>query len=322
MINRRSLVLACGSLLAPLATRAQPAGKVYRIGYLGTDPSGQLEGWEQAMAKAGWITGKNLTVETRFSRGRYELLPKLAADLVGLNVDVIVVEAAPQAEAAKQATTTIPIVFLMHGDPVGRGHVASLARPGGNITGASQMLPELSAKRLQLLKQLLPRISRVAVLWNAANPAKAVDWKATQEAAGALAIALDSCEVRGPDDFQAAFATARRARPDALMTLEDPLSYMQRAATVEFAASAHLPAIYGSPGYAEIGGLMSYHINLDEFVRLNVYYVDKILRGARPADLPVQQPTTFSLVVNLRTAKELNLTIPQAILNRAEVVIG
>jgi putative ABC transport system substrate-binding protein len=322
-MNRRDTSLALLALAAlPIGARAQQPGRVYRIGYLGTDPRLSSEAWFQAMTKLGWIVGQNVVIEARYSEGRAERLPALAAELVRLNVDVILAEAAPMTEAAKQATKTIPIVFVIHVDPVGSGHVASMARPGGNITGATTMSAELCGKRLQLFKELIPSASRIAVLWNAANPAKSADRQATQDAARALAFDIESIEVRDPNDFEAAFDAIRRARPDGLMTLEDPLTYFRRVAVVEFAASARLPAIYGSPGYADIGGLMSYNVKGDEYMRLSAYYVDKILRGAKPADLPVQQPMIFSLEVNLKAAKALGLTMPSKILTRADVVIG
>jgi putative ABC transport system substrate-binding protein len=323
-MNRRDPCIALVALAAlPLGLGAQQPGRVYRMGRLISVPLGRTyPEWVPSMAKLGWVVDQNLILVERSSNGSYERLPELAAELVRLNVDVIWTLAAPETEAAKQATKTIPIVFYLHGDPVGRGHVASLAKPGGNITGTSQMMPERTAKRVSFLKQLLPGATRVAVLWNDANPAKLLDWKATQDAAAALSLGLDSFGVKGPEDFQAAFDAIRRARPDALMTLDDPLTYTKRAATVEFAASARLPAVYAAQDYVEIGGLLSSYPPELELVRLNVYYLDRILRGAKPADLPVQHPTIFTLAVNLKTAKALNLTIPQALLALADVVIS
>jgi putative ABC transport system substrate-binding protein len=254
-MNRRA---PCIALLAvtvlPLGVEAQQPGRVYRIGWLISGPPSESNAWTQSMAKLGWVVGQHVTLEVRSSYGHFERLPELAAELVRLDVDLIVTLGALETEAAKQATSTIPIVFFVHGDPVGRGHVASLAKPGGNITGTSQMLPELCAKRLQLLKQLLPGASRVAVLWNAANPTKLLDWKATQDAAAGLTLGLDSIEVRTPDDFPAAFDAIRKAKPDGLMTLEDSLTAFSVAKIVEFAASARLPAIYGGFPYVDVGG--------------------------------------------------------------------
>ena len=324
-MNRRETCVVLLALLAPPSgARAQQPGRVYRVGWLSAAPPRPSVGpvWDRAITKLGWIVGQNLVREFRVADGHYERLPALAAELVKLDVDVIVAVAAPETEAAKQATRTIPILFMAHGDPVGRGHVASLARPGGNITGASQMLPELGVKRLQLIRQVVPGALRIAVLWNAANPTKRVDWQALQEGARTLGLSLVSCEFTSQEDHRASLETASRAKPDALMTLDDPLSYHLRTTTVEFAAAKGLPAIYGLEGYVEVGGLMSYHTSQDELLRLNAYYVDKILKGAKPAELPVQQPTNFSLAINLGTAKALNMTIPKAVLALAEQVVN
>ncbi|MDM0107646.1 ABC transporter substrate-binding protein [Variovorax sp. J22R24] len=326
IMNRRDISVGLFALVVlPQVMRAQEPGRIYRIGWLDVGPPEPTQApyspeWVQGMAKLGWILDTNLVVVYRHT-DRTERLPALAAELVRLNVDVIVTYAAPQTEAAKQATGTIPIVFMVHGDPLGRGLIASLARPGGNITGSSQMLPELCVKRVQLLRELLPGALRIAVLWNVANPAKLRDWEATQQAARDLAFKLEPCHFTGPDDVQAACQMALKARADALMTLEDPLTWLFRSTIVDFAASARLPAIY-SGEYAQIGGLMCYSINGHELHRLNVYYLDKIFRGAKPADLPVAQPMVFTLAVNLKTAKALDLTIPKHILTRAEVIIS
>ncbi len=322
-MNRRDAVLALIALGAlPLSIEAQQRGRVYRIGVLLTDPRNQsFELFRRNLRELGWIEGQNLTLEVRYSEGRAERLPELAAQFARLNVDLIVVEAAPHTEAARQATKSIPIVFLFHGDPVGSGHVASLARPGGNITGVRQMLPELSAKRLQLLKELLPGATRVAVFWNAANPTKHIEWKATQDAGQALMLTLDSREVTSSDDFPVIFGAIRRAKPDAVLVLEDPLTYFHRPEIVEFAARERLPAIYGVQGLENDGSFMTYGIDPAESYRLGAVYVDKILKGAKPADLPVQQPTRFELMINLKTAKALRVKIPQSVLLRADRII-
>ncbi|MEJ8852238.1 ABC transporter substrate-binding protein [Variovorax rhizosphaerae] len=325
-MNRRDISVGLLALAAlPQVTRAQAPGRIYRIGWLGVDPPETTPpytaAWAQGMARLGWVIDKNLVVIYRYT-DRMERLPELAAELVRLNVDVIVTFAGLQTEAAKQATDTIPIVFMVDGDPLGRGLVASLARPGGNITGGSLMLPELCVKRVQLLRELLPGALRVAVLWNVANSVKQRDWEATRQAARDLAINLEPCHFTGPQDLQAAFQMARKAKANALMTLEDPLTWLSRSTIVDFAANARLPAIYAHGEYAQIGGLMGYYVNGDELHRLNVYYLDKIFRGAKPADLPVAQPTVFTLAVNLKTAKALDLTIPETILTRAEVIIS
>jgi len=216
---------------------------------------------------------------------------------------------------------SIPIVFGLHGDPVGTGHVASLAKPGGNITGLATMAPELSGKRLELLKEAFPRIIRVAVLWNSANRAKAEDWRETQGAAHALGVTLQSREVRGPDDFPSVFASMTTQRPDALVTLDDPLLLNSRTSIVAFATKERLPVIYPQRDYTDAGGLMSYGPSISDLFRRAASYVDKILKGAKPGDLPIEQPTNFELVINLKTAKALGLTIPPSLLLRADQVI-
>jgi putative ABC transport system substrate-binding protein len=243
------------------------------------------------------------------------------AELLDLNVDLIVTISAPETSAARRATRSTPIVFLAHGDPVGTGDVESLARPGGNVTGFTEMHHELSAKQLDLLKQLVPGLSRVAVLWNPSNPAKAGDWRALQSAGQALGLSVQSGEVRRSSDLQAAFAAIRRQRPGALVVLADPLTYTLRSAITQFAVSERLPAIYQLRGFAEAGGLISYAGDRADSHRRAATYVDQILRGARPADLPVQQPAKFDLVINLKTAKALGLKIPPTLLARADQII-
>lgn len=318
------LLLVLMSLVGTFSTGAegQQAGRTYRIGSLLVEPIPHLEvSFQRTLRDLGWMEGHNLTMEPRYWDGRTERLRELAAELVRLNVDLIVAWAAPETEAAKQATKSIPIVFVVHGDPVGRGHVASLARPGGNITGVTQMLPELAAKRLGLLKELLPKLSRVAVLWNADNPAKRLDWTTTREAGRALGVTLASHEVRSSADFKAAFNAIRQARPDALMTLDDPLTYSQREAIVEFAARERFPATYALREFVDAGGLMSYGPDMVDLARHGAIYVDKIFRGTKPADLPLQQPTKFDLIINQRTAKTLNLAIPPSLLLRADQIV-
>jgi putative ABC transport system substrate-binding protein len=237
-------------------------------------------------------------------------------------VDVIVTSSGePAILAAKRATTTIPIVMAVSADPVGTGLVASLARPGGNVTGLSILAPEVAGKRLQLLKDAVPRVSRVAVLWNAAYPGKALELSETQSAAQALGVKLQSVEVRGPDDFPSAFSAITRASPDALITFSDPLTNSERRRIVDFAVRSRLPMISETRSFADTGGLMTYGASVADLVRRSAIYVDKILKGAKPADLPVEQPTKFELVVNLKAAKALGLTIPPSLLLRADQVI-
>jgi putative ABC transport system substrate-binding protein len=312
-------------LAVPLAVGAQPPAKIPRIGVLAagipTTYISRYEAFRQGLRDLGYVEGQTIAIEYRYAEGNFERLPDLAAELVGLKVDLIVASSAPETGAAKRATTSIPIVFAAHGDPVGTGHVASLAKPGGNLTGMSTMEGDLSPKRLQLLKETFPRIARVAVLWNAANPAKGLDWRETQRAARTLGLTLQSREVRRPDDFASAFAAMTKQRPDALLTLSDPLLLNSRTSIVAFAAKERLPAMYGQRAYMDAGGLMAYGPILADSYRRAATHVDKILKGAKPADLPVEQPTTFELVINLKTAKALGLTIPQSILLRADEVI-
>jgi putative ABC transport system substrate-binding protein len=328
-VDRRAFFgTVAGSLLAaPLAVEAQQAGKVYRIGYLSNSPPNTLEisrlheAFRQGLRERGWVEGQNAVIEWRFAEGRMERLPDLAADLVRLKVDLIATVGGPAARAAKQATTTIPIVAVAVSDPVGQGFVASLARPGGNVTGLATLFPELAVKRLGLLKEILPGASRVAVLWNAANPGNVIILRGVQAAARTLGVTLQSREVRGPDDFKAAFAQMSRERPDALMILDDPLLLQYSASIVDFAAKKRLPTMHPFRESVETGGLIAYSVNLAELNRRAAEYIDKILKGAKPADLPVEQATKFELVINLKTAKALGLTIPPSLLQRADQVI-
>jgi putative ABC transport system substrate-binding protein len=273
------------------------------------------------LRELGWVEGENVVFERRFAENRLERLPELAADLVGLKVDVIVAGGTLAPLAAKRATSTIPIVMTDAGDPLGSGLVATLARPGGNVTGMSLMAPDLGGKRLELLKELLPGLARVAVLWNAANPYSANVFKETQGAGPVLGIEVQSLEVRGPDDLDGAFDAARKQRPDAMIAVEDPLTFTHRKRIADFEIEQQLPSLSGLKDFVAAGGLMSYGANLADLYRRAVGYVDKILKGAKPADLPVQQPTEFDLVINLQTAKALGITIPPTLLARANEVI-
>ncbi len=318
-------IVALGILAAALAAGAQQPGKVSRIGFLSTFSPSDVPRWRQAFRQGlrdlGYTESHNIAIEYRYAEGRPERLPDLAAELARLKVDVIVAETTPASLAAKQATTTIPIVMTIVADPLGNGLVSSLARPGGNITGLSLQLPELAAKRLQLLKEVVPRVSRVAVLWNPASPITAPQFTETEAAARALGLQLESLEVRGPDDFERAFQAATRRRAGALLVLEDFLIVSQRTRIVAFAAKSRLPSVSGVPDFAEAGGFMVYAPNFPDISRRAATYVDRILKGAKPADLPVEQPTKFELVINLKTAKALGLAIPQSILIRADQVI-
>jgi putative ABC transport system substrate-binding protein len=307
----------------PLATTAQPPGKVYRIGFLSTNPP-PARAWDallEGLREREYIEGRNLVFERRFSDGNAERFPELAAELVGLRVDLIIVMTTPAALAAKHATQTIPIVIPTAIDPVGAGLVASLAWPGGNLTGLSTLSPELSGKRLELLKEVVPGLTRVAVLWNAANPANASAWQETQTAARALGLLLHSQDVRGPQDLEGAFALTAKARPDALLVLGDSLINMHEQHIAEFATQNHLPSMFTRRESVMVGGLMFYGSSLPDRLRRAAYYVDRILKGAKPADLPVEQPTKFELVINLKIAKTLGLTIPPPVLFQADEVI-
>jgi len=322
--RREFITLLGGAAVAwPFAASAQQAGRPYTIGLLSADlaPADVSSPFPDALRKLGWIEGKNVFFEHRYAENRLERLPEFAAELVHRNVDVIVTFGTLAPLAAKRATTTIPIVMTAAGDPVGSGLVLSLARPGGNVTGMSLMTPDLGGKRLELLKEVLPRLAQVAVLWNAANPYPALVFKETQAAGRILGIEVQSLEVRGPDDFDGAFETARRKRPDALITVEDPLTSSHRKLIADFAAGHRLPALHGLREYVAAGGLMSYGAHLADLHRRAAGYVDKILKGAKPAELPVQQPTKFEFVINLKAAKALGLEIPPTLLARADEVI-
>jgi putative ABC transport system substrate-binding protein len=273
------------------------------------------------LAELGWVEGKNVVVEHRYADNRLERLPGLAAELVHVNVDVIVAVGTLGPLAAKRTTSTIPIVMTAAGDPLGSGLVASLARPGGNVTGMSLMVPDIGGKRLELLKELLPRLSRVAVLWNAANPYPAIVFKETQAAGQRLGIEVQSLEVRGPDDFDGAFDAARKQRPDALITIEDPLTFYYRKRIADFALIEQLPSFFGTRGDVLAGGLISYGADMADQFRRAAGYVDKILKGANPAELPVQQPTKFELIISLKTARALGLQVPATLLARADEVM-
>jgi putative ABC transport system substrate-binding protein len=324
-MERRAFIgtVAGGLLVAPLAAGAQPAGKAWRIGFVrgSAPPAAEVEAFRQGLRELGYVEGKNLDILFRWAEGRDERLPSLVAELIQLNVDLIVSSAPAATRAAKEATTTIPIVMVTVADPVAFGFVRSLARPGGNITGFAFQHPELSGKRLALLKETIPKLSRVAVLWNADNPYKAVDMKEVEAAAAGLGVMLQSLAVRGVDGFDSAFEAARHGRAGCIITLEDPFTITHRARIVELARKHRLPALYGRRLYVDAGGLMSYGPDPIDQYRRAAIYVDRILNGTKPSDLPVEQPTKFELAVNLKTAKALGLTIPPSLLQRADQLI-
>ena len=328
MLSRRKFAISLGSLAlaAPFASLSQ-SGKIPRIGYLqpivpqnGTSPF--LEDFRQGLRDLGYVDGKNILLEIRWGEGNLERMPALAAELVRMKVDVIFAVTSPAVWAAKGATTTIPIVMPLSSDPVGDGMVASLGRPGGNITGMSMMSTELSARRLQLLKQLFPKqVAPAAVLWNPDYLGMAARFKQIQTAAPTVGMNVRSVEVRDSRQLEQALAALDRERPDALVLLVDPLTMSQRSRIVQFAAQERLPAMYEVEEFVDAGGLMSYGPNPDKLVRHAATYVDKILKGAKPGDLPIEQPDKFDLVINLKTAKALGVAIPQSVLVQADRVI-
>ena len=318
------VILALASLMAPLAVEAQPASKVRRIGLLtpgAPPPAGASLPFAQVLRELGWVEGQNLAIEPRYAAGRLDQLPDLAAELVRLPVELIVVISFPAALAAKHATTTIPIVIARGGDPVGTKLVASLAHPGGNITGVSIPENELAGKRLQLLTEAVPGVSQVAVMWNTVDLAMSLRFSATRDAAHALGLKLHPLGVQEPRDFTSAFITMGRERPDALFVVSDVLTIQNHQHIVAFAAQNRLPAMYEFRSDVAAGGLLSYGPSVAEMSRRAATLVDKILKGAKPADLPVEQPMKFELVINLKTAQTLGLTIPPMVLFQADEVI-
>ena len=321
------VTLTLSLLAAPLAADAQQAGKVPRIGFLGvTSPSDRpshLDAFRQRLRELGWVEGQNIVIDYRYAEGRVDRLPDLAAELVRLKVDLIVASAGTQvATAAKNATETIPIVMIYVRDPVGTGLIASLARPGGNVTGVSGSAGlEVFAKQLELLKETVPKIRRVAILSNPDNAYHQLAIREVNVAAQSLGVQLQLLEARGPNEFDGAFAAMATERVGALLVLSDAIFNSHRTRLADLAARSRLPAAYGTRESLEAGGLMSYGPSFLDLYRRSAAYVDKILKGAKPADLPVEQPTKFELVINLKTAKALGLTIPPSLLQRADQVI-
>ncbi len=327
---RALTVVALALLAAPLAAEAQQAGKVPRIGFLHssaaptpTAPRPSVDAFRQGLRDLGYMEGQNLLIEWRWAEEKLERLPALAAELVRLKVDLIyVVVCGAPLNAARQATNTIPIVIgACNDDLVGLGLVKSLARPGGNITGVSKLTPELSAKRLDLLKQVAPNVSRVAVLWNPAYSDWSGDWRELRAAARALGVTVQSVEFRGPGEFEGAFTTMTREGAEAVIAFSDSVIYSFPQRVADLAARHRIPAMYAYREITEAGGLMSYGPSLPDLYFRSATYVAKILKGAKPADLPVEQPTKFELVINLKTARALGLTIPPSVLMRADKVI-
>ena len=328
-MDRRSFIgtLVGGLLAASLAVQAQQAAKIARIGLLGNDPVGGahlLEAFRQGLRDLGYVEGHNVAIDYRFAEGKFERLPAFAAELVTLKVDVILTGTVLIAVAAKQAIKTIPIVFLAVADPVGSGLVASLARPGGNVTGLSVLTPELVGKCLELLTQAVPGVSRIAVLWEPGGGGERTDkdmLKRAEVAGQALGVRPQFVEARGPADFDKAFLDMTRAHAGALTVLPSPMFFNERRRLVDLAATHRLPAGYPWREGADAGGLISYGPSIADLYRRAATYVDKILKGAKPGDLPIEQPTKFELMINLKTAKALGLTIPQSLLRQADQVI-
>ncbi len=325
-MNRRNTVLALLALgAAPLAAETQQAGALYRIGFLGggwpSSSKAQVEGLRQGLQELGYVEGRNFILDFRWGAGRNDRLAELAAELVRANVNVIVTAGEPAIRAAKQATTTIPIVMGAVGDPVGAGFAASLARPGGNITGVSNLAVEMTGKWLELLRETVPRISYVAVLWNPANPTHHAFWKEAQAAARTMGVKVLGIEFSSPDDFERGFTAMALERVDGLLVLPDPVTGSNRARLAELMAKRRLPGIALFRESAEAGFLLSYGVNAFNNHRRAAVYVDRIFKGAKPGELPIEQGTKFELVINLKTAKALGLTIPQSLLLRADEII-
>jgi len=324
MQRREFITLLGGTAVAwPLAARAQQASKAARIGYLAfRSPISADDAFLKGLFELGWVEGQNIVIERRFAAGNAEQLKGSAAELVRLKVDVIVTAASAPTKVAKEATASIPIVFANAGDPVGQGFVQSLPRPGGNVTGiAFDASPDITAKQAQLLIELVPTVSRLAVLWNPTSAFLHSYLSVVKTAAPTLRVSLQSLEVRDANEFERAFDSMTRARADGLIVLSDTFATFHRARLVELAAKHQLPTIYGHSQYIEAGGLLSYGPSLTDTYRHAASYVDKILKGAKPADLPVEQPTRFELIINLKTAKALGLDVPPTLLARADEVI-
>lgn len=329
MITRRNSIIALGaSAIAPMHSIAQqPSARVPRIGTFNVAAPGsvalaRLQAFRDGLREYGYVEGRNLQFEVRWGEGKLERLPVLAAEMVALKVDVILVGGTAAADAALKASRTIPIVMALSSDPVGDGHATSLARPGGNMTGLSAMSPEMGAKRIQLLKETFPQLSRtLAVMWNPAQNGMRARFDQAKSAGPKLGLGVQSIEVRNLDEIGQAFEAMGKQLPEALVLIADPFTVSQRTRIVEFAAAKRLPAIYDSSDFVENGGLMSYGPDPIALYRRAAYYVDRILKGANPGELPIEQPTTFEFVINLKTARALGIKLPQSILLQATRVI-
>jgi putative tryptophan/tyrosine transport system substrate-binding protein len=325
-MRRRNFIRLLGGALGnsvvwPLGARAQQHGKKYLIGFIAHEYETMYDAFFQGLRELGYLEGQNVTIERRYAQGHPERFKEFAREMVKLNADVIVTITTPAVLAIKSVTTTIPIVIPNAIDAVGAGLVASLDHPGGNVTGGTLLQAELSVKRLELLKEVVPELSRVALLWNAANPAYLRAWTQSQGAAQTLGVALQRYEVRGPTDFQWVFAAMAQQRPEALVVLEDALTIEHRKEIVDFALQKNLPSSFFAKEAVEAGGLMSYGASWPDAFRRSATTVDKILKGAKPSNLPVEQPTKFELAINRKTAKALGLKVPVALLATADEMI-
>jgi putative ABC transport system substrate-binding protein len=327
VIDRRTFLAGTGAVLfaAPLAAEAQQAGTVHRIGFLGNSTAAfeaNLVGpFSEGLRELGYVEGQNIVIEYRWADGKYERFPALIAELLAQRVEVIVTAGTPASLAVKKASTSVPLVMVAVGDPVATGLVASLARPGGNITGLTSTSEELDGKRLELLRQVIPKLSHVAVLWNPENPTLLTSLKEMQAAAQVLGIKVQVLAVKTPGDLEETFKAIVRERPGALLVMADRLFLHNRRRIMEFATKQRLPVVPGHPELVEAGGLMSFGPSYPGMHRRAAYFVDRILKGAKPADLPVERPTKFELVINLKTAKVLGLRIPPSLLGRADQII-
>jgi ABC-type uncharacterized transport system substrate-binding protein len=328
-MNRRDAILALPALLAlgaaRLAAGAQPMGKVFRIGFLGNSTAAleaNLVGpFVEGLRALGYVDGRNVQIEYRWAEGKYQRFPTLIGELVALKVDVIVTAGTPATLAVKEATRSVPVVMIAVGDPVGTGVVASLSQPGGNITGLTSISAELEGKRLELLREVLPDVSHIALVWNADSPLQFLGERRTQAAAEVLHIKVLSLGVRNEDGLEKAFAAIAKQRPGALLVLADRFFLHHRARIMDFAIKHRLPGVHAYRELVEAGGLMSYGPSYADMHRRAAYFVDRILKGAKTADLPVERPSTFDLVINLKAAKALELTIPQSVLMKATELI-
>jgi len=326
-MSKKIFALALSAMLLALSipTEAQQPTKVPRIGYLAASSlsanATRMEAFRRGLLELGYVEGKNIVIEYRYADGNTDRLPALAAELVGLKVDIIVSGGPTATRPAKEATNTMPIVMAFDDDPVGNGFVASLARPGGNITGLSTLAPEINGKKLELLKEIIPRLSRVAVFGNSTRPGTAQSLKEMELAAKAFGVRLQNVDVLHPKDIESGFQAASKGRADAVLVLGSPVLNSQRTQIADFAVKNRLPVAYAQPEFMDVGGLMYYGASFTDIFRRAATYVDKILKGRKPADLPVEQPIKFELIINLKAAKHIGLTIPPNVLVRADKVI-